>query len=180
MSRWVEEGKQLLHHGNRLEGERALRIAVKEDPRSVEAWLWLSQAVHSDAEKMTCLLKVLELDSRNVVARQTLAALQEKGRIAAGQHVDPFKLDESVETEQYSDPFKSEEPLEKQKVNIESLPETEARSDGAFAMNSEMIDRKAKIGLSGARVRNVVKYVIIALILLGIALIVVVLILVPK
>ena len=180
MSRWVEEGKQLLHHGKRLEGERALRIAVKEDPRSVEAWLWLSQAVQSDAEKMTCLLKVLELDSHNVVARQTLAALQEKGRIAAGQHVDPFKLDESVETEQYSDPFKREEPLEKQELNIEPLPVTEPRGDGAFAMNSEMIEGKGKTGWSGARVRNAVKYVIIALIVLGIALIVAVLVLVPK
>lgn len=180
MSRWVEEGKQLLHHGKRLEGERALRIAVKEDPRSVEAWLWLSQAVQSDMEKMTCLLKVLELDSRNVVARQTLAALQEKGRIAAGQHVDPFNLDESVETEQLSDPFKREEPVEKQIVNHEPLAVTDIRSDGAFAMNSEMIEGKGKIDLSGAGVRNVAKYVTIALILLGIALIVVFLVLLLK
>jgi len=180
MSRWVEEGKQLLHHGELLEGERALRIAVKENPRSVEAWLWLSQAVQSDAEKMTCLLKVLELDSRNLVARQMLAALQEKGRLAGGQHVDPFKLDEPDETEQFSDPFKREEPLEKQKVNIEPLSETELRSDDTFAMNSEIIEGNGKTGLSGATVRNAAKYVIIALILVGITLIVAVLILLPK
>ncbi len=95
MDHWVSEGIRLLKGGKRLEAERALRIAVSENGRSVEAWLWLSQTVESDAEKMTCLLKVLELDPRSIVARQQLASLQQHGRTDETQHVNPFKLEES-------------------------------------------------------------------------------------
>jgi len=95
MDHWVNEGIRLLKTGNRLEAERALRIAISENGRSVEAWLWLSQTVESDVEKMTCLLKVLELDPRSIVARQQLASLQQRGRTNDAQHVDPFKLEES-------------------------------------------------------------------------------------
>ena len=87
MSHWVDEGKKLLQAGNRIEGERALRIAIKEDDRSVDAWLWLARAVQSDAERITCLLKVMELDPRNATARRTLAALEEKSRtLRPGPH----------------------------------------------------------------------------------------------
>jgi hypothetical protein len=96
VSRWLDEGINLLRKGKLLEAERALRIAVKEDGRSVEAWLWLSQAVESDAEKMICLLKVLELDPRHIVARQKLASLQQRSRVDAGAHVDPFEFEEVV------------------------------------------------------------------------------------
>jgi len=95
VSRWVNEGINNLRKGNLVEAERALRIAIKEDGRNVEAWLWLSQAVTSDSERMTCLLKVLEMDPRNAVARQSLAALQQRNRMDGGQHVDPFEIDDA-------------------------------------------------------------------------------------
>lgn len=99
MDHWVSEGVRLLKGGKRLEAERALRIAVSENGRNVEAWLWLSQTVDSDAEKMTCLLRVMELDPRNIVGRQQLASLQQRGRENDGQHVDPFKIEESPAVE---------------------------------------------------------------------------------
>ncbi len=94
MERWVSEGIRLLKGGKRQEAERALRIAVGENGRSVEAWLWLSQAVESDAERMTCLLKVMELDPRNAAARQQLNALQQRERGKEGIYVSPFKAEE--------------------------------------------------------------------------------------
>jgi len=124
MSHWVDEGKQLLQAGNRIEGERALRIAVKEDDRSVEAWLWLARAVQSDAERITCLLKVMELDPRNAIARRTLTALEEKSRASGKSHIDPFKTegaDDAVISG--GDPFMDEnegsQPLHR--VNLRSM-----------------------------------------------------------
>ncbi len=99
MEHWVGEGIRLLKSGRRQEAERALRIAVSENERSVEAWLWLSQAVESDGEKMTCLLKVMELDPRNAVARQQLNSLQQHGQGKEGVYVNPFMVDEPTETE---------------------------------------------------------------------------------
>ncbi len=97
MNRWVNEGIRLLKVGRRQEAERALRIAVSENGRSVEAWLWLSQAVESDGEKMTCLLKVMELDPRNAVARQQLNSIQQRERSKEGAYVNPFKDEDPAE-----------------------------------------------------------------------------------
>ncbi len=97
MEHWVSEGIRLLRGGRRQEAERALRIAVSENERSVEAWLWLSQAVESDGEKMTCLLKVMELDPRNAAARQQLNALQLHEQSKEGAYVNPFKVEEASE-----------------------------------------------------------------------------------
>ncbi len=91
---WVSEGIRLLKGGGRQQAERALRIAVSENERSVEAWLWLSQAVESEGEKMTCLLKVMELDPRNAFARQQLNSIQQRERSKQGVYVNPFKADE--------------------------------------------------------------------------------------
>jgi hypothetical protein len=111
VGRWVNEGVDLLRKGKVIEAERALRIAVKEDDRSVEAWLWLSQAVESDAEKMTCLLKVLEMDPRNIVARQKLASLQQRSRVDAGAHVDPFDMEETGLPESDNAPAPGDHPF---------------------------------------------------------------------
>ncbi len=99
MDHWVSEGIRLLKSGNRLGAERALRIATGENERNVEAWLWLSQAVESDGDKMTCLLKVMDLDPRNIVARQQLAALQQHGRDKDAPYVSPFELEEAPAAE---------------------------------------------------------------------------------
>ncbi len=85
--------------GRRQEAERALRIAVSENERSVEAWLWLSQAVESEGEKMTCLLKVMDLDPRNAVARQQLNSIQQRERNKEGAYVNPFMADETAEAQ---------------------------------------------------------------------------------
>jgi hypothetical protein len=111
VSHWVNEGINFLKKGNLVEAERALRIAVKEDGRNVEAWLWLSQAVESDAEKMTCLLKVLEMDPRNIVARQSLATLQQRSRVDGGQHVDPFEMEDAEQQDNHGPYSTSDSPF---------------------------------------------------------------------
>ncbi len=108
MEHWVGEGIRLLKGGRRQEAERALRIAVSENERSVEAWLWLSQAVESDGEKMTCLLKVMELDPRNAVARQQLNSLQQHGQSKEGAYVNPFRVEEPPESQAALSPIPRE------------------------------------------------------------------------
>jgi hypothetical protein len=124
VSRWVNEGINLLRKGKVVEAERALRIAVKEDNRNVEAWLWLSQAVESEAEKMTCLLKVLEMDPRNIVARQKLASLQLRSRVDAGDHVDPFDMGETAVEETQRPVSAADHPFATlTSIDEESIPE---------------------------------------------------------
>ncbi len=98
MEHWIGEGIRLLKSGRRQEAERALRIAVSENERSVEGWLWLSQAVESDGEKLTCLLKATALDPRNAVARQQLNSLQQHGQNKEAAYVNPFMVEEPAGT----------------------------------------------------------------------------------
>jgi hypothetical protein len=179
MSHWVDEGIAFLHDGMREEGERALRIAVKEDDRDITAWLWLSQAVKSDAEKITCLLRVLELDPHNVVARQKMSALQDKGRSKGEEHVSPFKLDVQVDSGSRADAFQFEEPPVELKMETE-VSETGRLSESPFAQTQEEQEQLANTRRPDINLARATKAVIIILILLGIAVIVVLLVFLLK
>jgi hypothetical protein len=93
LNHWIQEGIECLKRGDRIQAERALRIAVQEAPREVEGWLWLSKVVKSDAERVTALLRVLELDPHSATARQTLELLQNRQGDENLPHVNPFSLD---------------------------------------------------------------------------------------
>jgi len=177
MSHWVDEGKRLLRSGQREEGERALRIAIQEDDRNVEAWLWLARAVQSDAERITCLLRVMELDPRNATARRTLAALQEKSQASSPEHVDPFKMDGPGDASPSADAFLMGDENGGQQT--EPLPAAPPK-ENPFSQHSEIVehasaqpDRKFNAGL-------LARWVIVLLILAGVAVIVTVLVLLSK
>jgi len=171
MSHWVEEGIAYLHDGKREEGERALRIAVKEDDRDVTAWLWLSQAITSDAEKITCLLKVLELDPHNVVARQKLAAMQDKGRLKGEEHVSPFKTDDPIEAGPRADAFKFDEAPVEEKIETEVIAST-PRSENPFSLPQDSTEGKPKFNQTDVKLARAMKIVMSVLIILGVALII--------
>ncbi len=123
--RWVGEGIRLLKGGRRQEAERALRIAASENERSVEAWLWLSQAVESEGEKMTCLLNVMELDPHNTFARQQLNSIQQRQRSKEGEYVNPFMAEETANAEpmQVSIPKDSLFPVDSElELKVKSRP----------------------------------------------------------
>jgi hypothetical protein len=177
MSHWVDEGKKLLQAGNRIEGERALRIAIKEDDRSVDAWLWLARAVQSDAERITCLLKVMELDPRNATARRTLAALEEKSRTSGRDHVDPFETEGADDAVLSGDPF-----LDGSKAA--SGAEEKATSfpgrENPFSQHSEVVDSQGVARLHRLNLGTMARGIMVVLIVLGIAAIVTVLVLLSK
>ncbi len=178
MSHWVDEGKQLLQAGNRIEGERALRIAVKEDDRSVEAWLWLARAVTSDAERITCLLKVMELDPRNMTARRTLAALEEKSRASGRNHVSPFKNDGEEEfVLSDGEPFMNENELAGRKLEKTSVA---SDKENPFAQHSEIVEGQEQRTNGRVNFSSLAKWVIVGLILVGIAVIATVLVILSK
>jgi hypothetical protein len=178
MSHWVDEGKQLLQAGNRIEGERALRIAIKEDERSVEAWLWLARAVQSDAERITCLLKVMELDPRNATARRTLAALEEKSRTSGRNHIDPFKTDGADDNgPTIGDPFLDGSEAANLKVE---KPLSPPGKENPFAQHSEVVEGQGPLPLHKVNLRSMARGVIVALIVLGIAVIITVLVIISK
>ena len=69
------EGIEAAKAGNTAKALRLLSQAVRNDPKSVEAWLWLSGAIDAPQGRAFCLEKVLSIDPTNRPAQRGLAAL---------------------------------------------------------------------------------------------------------
>jgi tetratricopeptide (TPR) repeat protein len=61
--------------GNRDQALVLLLQAVEQEPRNQEAWLWLSRLVETDAQRIECLHRVLEINPSNQAAQADLARL---------------------------------------------------------------------------------------------------------
>jgi DNA helicase-2/ATP-dependent DNA helicase PcrA len=80
VSEITKQGIQALKSGDRARAHQLLLSAVQHDPNDSLAWLWLSGAVESDAERMECLKRVLAINPDHAAARRGLAMLLTKSR----------------------------------------------------------------------------------------------------
>jgi hypothetical protein len=71
----LEQGIVALKAGRKAQARALLARAVRQNPRDERAWLWLSGAVETEAERRTCLERVLALDPDNEAARRGLDSL---------------------------------------------------------------------------------------------------------
>src|SRR5437016_3329546 len=77
-----EQAKQLLQQGiaaakagQPAEARQLLQQAVRSDPSSEAAWLWLSSVAKDDQERIFCLKKLLEINPNNENAIKGLQQL---------------------------------------------------------------------------------------------------------
>jgi hypothetical protein len=61
--------------GRKAEARRLLETVLDADERNEQAWLWLSDVVESDEERIICLENVLTINPDNEMARKGLSAL---------------------------------------------------------------------------------------------------------
>lgn len=69
------EGVAAIRAGDRVSAKAKLTEAVRLDPKLEQAWLWLSAAVDTDDERVTCLQNVLTLNPDSEAARRGLEKL---------------------------------------------------------------------------------------------------------
>ncbi len=69
------EGIEAAKAGDKAKARRLLTQAVRRNPDSAEAWLWLSGALDTPQGRAFCLEKVLSIDPANRSAQRGLAAL---------------------------------------------------------------------------------------------------------
>jgi hypothetical protein len=62
--------------GRKAEARRLLETVLDADERNERAWLWLSDVVESDEERIVCLENVLTINPENEMARKGLALLR--------------------------------------------------------------------------------------------------------
>lgn len=74
--------------GDKAEARRLLGRIIQQNPRDERAWLWMSGAVDTAKERLTCLNKVLDINPHNETAQRGLAALQKNPPIAHAAPVE--------------------------------------------------------------------------------------------
>ncbi len=76
--RLLAEGVAAVRAGNRATARQKLTQLTQLDPYHEQGWLWLSAAVDTDAERITCLENVLSINPDNDTARRGLEKLREQ------------------------------------------------------------------------------------------------------
>lgn len=72
----LEQGRAALQSGDRARARALLMAAVRTNPQSATAWLWLSGVLETPAQQRECLQRALALEPDNLVVQRGLAALQ--------------------------------------------------------------------------------------------------------
>jgi hypothetical protein len=72
----LQAGITAAREGRRAEASALLRQALQANPRSEQGWLWLSAIVETDAERRTCLERVLAINPHNQTAQAGLEKLR--------------------------------------------------------------------------------------------------------
>ena len=67
--------------GDRAAARQLFDLALQHDPQDVQAWLWRSAVVESDAEQLVCLQQVLRIDPQNTAAAKGIARLVTEGKV---------------------------------------------------------------------------------------------------
>lgn len=71
-----QQGIAAAKAGNKDEARRLLQEAIRLEPASEPAWLWLASVARDTRERLFALQKVIEINPKNDAARQALAASQ--------------------------------------------------------------------------------------------------------
>lgn len=74
-SQLLQQGIAAARASDRARARHLLTQAVRADPRSEQAWLWLAAVVDSPAQQRTCLEYVLRINPHNPQARRGLDSL---------------------------------------------------------------------------------------------------------
>jgi len=79
----LQQGIYAARQGHRAEARAWLREALRRDPNSEQAWLWLSTVVETDSEYQMCLKRALAINPLNETTRARLQDAQRGGRHSA-------------------------------------------------------------------------------------------------
>ncbi len=76
-----------IRRGDKAAGQRLLAQVLRADPRSETAWLWMSQIVDGDAQRLDCLRRILAINPNNATARKGIELLEARLRasLSAGR-----------------------------------------------------------------------------------------------
>lgn len=74
---WLKRGIQAAQAGDKKTAKDLFVQALKQNPRSELAWMWMVSVVDTDKERRFCLQKILEINPNNQRARQALQQMEQ-------------------------------------------------------------------------------------------------------
>ena len=79
MTDYLQEAINAIKSGDKATGKRLLIDEVlRANPRNEQAWLWMTQVVEADEDRINYLRHVLKINPDNEAARRGLTALEQK------------------------------------------------------------------------------------------------------
>ena len=90
MSDRLQEAIAAIKVGNKTVGKQLLIETLKADQRSETAWLWMTQVVNTNEERIKCLQNVLKINPHSEIAKKGLSKFQLK---QPGQRTGPPKIE---------------------------------------------------------------------------------------
>lgn len=92
----LDDAIAVIKAGDMEQGRRLLIEVLEEDPRNVQAWLWMSGVVRDPERRRQSLLAALEIDPDNELAKKGLAKFGWDEDEAATVTVSPEPTDEAL------------------------------------------------------------------------------------
>lgn len=94
----LQAGITAAREGRHAEAQALLQQTLQANPRSEQGWLWMSAVVESDAERRTCLERVLAINPHNQTARAGLETFSpDHGSAHGGKDYLPISRSEHLE-----------------------------------------------------------------------------------
>ena len=89
---YLKQAIEAIKSGDKATGKRLLiDEVIRTNPRNEQAWLWMTQAVEADEDRMNYLRHVLKINPNNEAAKRGLTALEQKQAQKPKPVIPPIK-----------------------------------------------------------------------------------------
>lgn len=76
MLQTLQDAIQAIQSGDKAAGKKILGQLLRANPNNELAWLWMTECVEQDAQRIYCFEQALKINPKNVTARQGLERLK--------------------------------------------------------------------------------------------------------
>ena len=153
VSEWLRVGIAAAKAGRRAEAQELLMRVIETHKDNAQAWLWLSEVVDTDEDRLICLENVLTLDPDSARARAGLRWLQERGIGVESHAVEIWKeeLGEEQRKAEIVDTATSQTPGSQAKSAAGQEPDLPLTPDGCVYCALPVSDSASRCSHCGGR-----------------------------
>jgi len=161
MAKRLKQAAALIKAGKKEQGKNILLDILRANPKSENAWLWMSTVVDPIDQKEDCFKKVLEINPNNQHAKRGLASLRKKqlSLQASTSSAAPFETgavesELNIQEEQFAQKNEEVAKKEEELIRLKELIKYELSQGSSPRV---LISRYSKKGFPKEAVANLIK-----------------------